>query len=172
MRTMLFGILLLAAAVASAQGRAQLVFHAKDGMKSLTIKRGDFVKIRMDDLLDGARYVGTFRTAENGMVYLKGRPAGIPIDHIESLRYRPLAARWLFWCALLVGAILVDIGFLSVFVVASKLPQTLLLLGLAMMGISVIQHQTALRRINRVQTDWVWEIHTPPPPVQPMSPIP
>ncbi len=137
-----------------------------------TLRRGDFVKIRMDEANQGARYNGTFRTCENGMVYLKGSRPGIPLDHIQQIRYRPLAMRWLFWAALIIGAIITDIGFLSVFVVDAMWPQTLAAVGLIMFSSSFLIGPLSLRRIDRLQTDWTYEIRFPSAPVQQMAPVP
>lgn len=155
-----------------AQENASLVFRNTATNQEFTLRRGDFVKIKMDEANQGMRINGTFRTCENGMIYLKGGRPGIPLDHIQQIRYRPLAVRWLFWVALFLSAILVEIGFLSVFVVAAEWPQIMAGAGLILFCTSLLIGASSLRRIDQVQTNWKMEIRFPPPPLQQMAPIP
>jgi hypothetical protein len=154
-----------------AQEDATLVFRNTATGREFSIQRGDFVKIKMDEANEGALYKGTFRTVQNGLIYLKGKP-GIPIDHIERIRYRPLAMRFLFWAALIIGAIFIEVGFFSVFVIDAAWPQTVAALGLIMVCSSFLIGPLSLRRIEKVQTDWTYDIRFAPAPVEQMAPIP
>ena len=155
----------------TAQECETIVFRNAVTHREHTIQRGDFVKIKMDEANASVRYKGTFRGIQNGQVILKGKP-GIPLDHIQQIKYRPVAMRILFWTALILGAIIADIGFLSVFVVAAAWPQTLAAVCQIMVLSAFLIGPLSLRRIEKVQTDWTYEIRFPPPPVQQMAPIP
>lgn len=155
----------------SAQDNASLVLRNTATNEEYTLRRGDFVKIRMDETDAGALYRGTFRNVKDGQLFLKGKP-GIPLDHIQQIKYRPLAMRWLFWAALIIGAIITDIGFLSVFVVDAMWPQTLAALGLIMVCSSFLIGPLSMRRIDEVQKGWTYEIRYPPAPVGSMAPVP
>lgn len=154
-----------------AQESATIVFRNAATNREYTIRRGDFVKIRMDEANGSVRYKGAFRGIKNGQMILKGKP-GIPLDHIQRIKYRPVAMRILFWTALIIGAIIADIGFLSVFVVDAAWPQILAAVGQIMVVSSFLISPLSLRRIDEVQTDWTYEIRFLPPPVQQMAPIP
>lgn len=155
----------------TAQESATIVFRNTVTNQVRTIRRGDFVKIQLDEATGGTRYKGTFRGIKNGAVILKGKP-GIPLDHIQRIKYRPKSMRILFWTALILGAVIADIGFLSVFVVDAVWPQVLAAAGQIMVLSAFLIGPLSLRRIEKVQTDWTYEIRFPPPPVQQMAPIP
>ncbi len=156
---------------AMAQECETIVFRNAVTHREHTIQRGDFVKIKMDEANASVRYKGTFRGIQNGQVILKGKP-GIPLDHIQQIRYRHQSMRTLFWAFLVLGGILGGIGFLSVFVVDAAWPLTLAAIGLIMVYSSFLIIPLSLRRINKVQTNWTYEFRFPPPPVQQMAPIP
>lgn len=154
---------------ASAQENASLVFRNTATNEEYTLRRGDFVKIKMDEANQVAQFSGTFRSVKDGLIFLKGKP-GIPLDHIQQIKYRPLAMRWLFWAALIIGAVFVEIGFLSVFVVAAEWPRIMVGAGLILFCSALLIGPFSLRRINQVQT--AYEIRVLPAPMQQMAPIP
>lgn len=171
-RLLLIGMFLTALVFSAfAQKSTQLILRSNDGSKTYTIKRGDFVKIRMKEPDEKVLYRGTFRRYENGLVYLKGKP-GIPVDQVQNISYRPLAARIMFWGLLLLGAMLVDIGFLSVFAVAGSGPLNMVKAGFAIIGLSVILQIGSLNHARDIAANWTIEQWSPPLPAQKLAPIP
>ena len=171
-RFLLIGFLWVAiAGAAVAQHNTQMVLRSNDGSRTFTIKRGDFVKIRMNATSERSVYRGSFRRYENGLVYLRGK-GGILASQIKAISYRPLASRILFWGMLLVAAVLVEIGFLSALAVGGAWPQKMVKAGFIILGCSVLLHISSLHHARDVPSKWTIEQWAPPPAARQMTPIP
>jgi len=174
-RLFIIGFLSLALALPAlaqqSRQATQMILRSNDGSTAYTIKRGDYVKVRMKPASMRAVYRGGFSRYENGVLYLRGK-TGIPADQIESISYRPLARRILFWGLLLLSAILIDVGFLSVFAVEGPGPQNTAKAGFILLGCSLLFHIVSMSHARNIPDKWSVEQWSPPPSTQQPVPTP
>lgn len=92
------------------------------------------------------------------------------MDNIVDIAYRPKAARWLFWGMLIIEMLLGGFAFMLVFS-EYMLAVTFAKVALVSVGLGIVISLGSVRRINDVNTQWIYEYNFPATPKQQMMPV-